>query len=401
MTTSKQTGLRRTELPAVERVRFQDAAASRAWESMRQVLDTRFGKGGSKLDKSVTWGDLVEAGIANMRLPNGKLIAVTDGDGTFMPSAPPVIDGIPPAPTGLTVSPGLATVFLQWDKPEFNYFGYAEIFRSTSNNQSTAVSIGQTTSWMYSDPVGSAGETFYYWVRFVSVGGKPGPFNSVEGESGNVSLDPTYLIDVLSADNPNALLWKVDQPTVINGVECPPGVYIRDLYLANGIIGRAQIGLAAIDDARISSLSAAKVTFGEMSGDRIAVNSLNADRLTVASLSARLATITDAYIKTANIQDAAITNAKIESLNASKITAGFISVDRLSPGVITSSKFSTWLESDAKNPDGVSILRLNFRTGEIQINARQSDGSYVRLNNRGMFCYDGNNVLRLEVGFLL
>ena len=58
----------------------------------------------------------------------------------------------PPAPTGFKATPGLGTVVLEWDKPNFAYFGYAEIFRGTTNNQAQAVSVGQTTGWVYADP---------------------------------------------------------------------------------------------------------------------------------------------------------------------------------------------------------------------------------------------------------
>ena len=56
---------------------------------------------------------------------------------------------------------------------------------------------------------GNGGVTFFYWVRFVSVGGKLGPFNGVGGTTGAVSLDPAYLIDVLAAaGDPKALLTR-------------------------------------------------------------------------------------------------------------------------------------------------------------------------------------------------
>lgn len=68
---------------------------------------------------------------------------------------------------------------------------------------------------------------------------------------------------------------------------------------------------------------------------------------------------------------------------------------------INAAKFTDWLESAAVGPDGVPVLRMNFKTGEIHMNARQSDGSRVVLNNRGIFCYDANGRLRFEAGFLI
>lgn len=387
MATSSVTGLRYAELPAVDSARFQDnPAATRAMEQVRQILQTRFGKGGQAVDHAVTWGDLVENGIVTMLGTTGKPILVKNPGGQFQPSLPPVVDGIPPAPTGLKVTPGLGTVILEWDKPNFAYFGYAEIFRSTTNNLAQAVNVGQTTGWLYADPVGGGGGvTYYYWIRYISGGGKVGPFNAVGGEEGAVSLDPGYLIDVLSAaGDPKALLYEIHEPTVINGVPVPPGIYIRNLYVANGSVGTLQLGNAVITDAKVASLSAAKITFGEMSGDRIAVNSLNADRLTVASLSARLAVITDAYVKTANIMDAAITNAKIANLDASKIISGFIDAARLAAGSITAEK--------------LNVTTLSAITATIGLLRTATTGARLEIRDNLLLVYDANNVLRVRLG---
>lgn len=387
MATSPRSGLRYTDLPAIEAAQLPgNPAATRALEQMRMTLATRFGKGGQAVDRAVTWGDLVENGIVSMRGADGKPILITNPGGAFQPSMPPAVDGIPPAPTGFTVTPALGAVVLEWDKPNFAYFGYAEIFRGTTDNQAQALSVGQTTGWVYADPVGTdAATTYYYWIRFVSVGGKIGPFNSVGGTAGAVSLDPAYLIDVLAAaGDPKALLYEIHEPTEINGVPVPPGIYIRNLYVANGSISTLQLGNAAITDAKVASLSAAKVTFGEMSGDRIAVNSLNADRLTVASLSARLAVITDAYVKTANIQDAAITNAKIANLSAEKITAGVLNAARIAGGSITADK--------------LNVTSLSAITATIGLLRTAVSGARLEIRDNLLLVFDAANVLRVRLG---
>lgn len=387
MATSQRSGLRYTDLPAIETAQLPgNPAATRALEQMRMTLATRFGQGSQMVDRAVTWGDLVENGIVTMRGADGKPILIKNPGGTFQPSTPPVIDGIPPAPTGFTVTPALGAVVLEWDKPNFAYFGYAEIIRGTTDNQAQALSVGQTTGWVYADPVGGdAAVTYFYWVRFVSVGGKVGPFNAVGGTSGAVSLDPAYLIDVLAAEgDPKALLYEIKEPTVINGVPVPPGIYIRNLYVANGSISTLQLGNAAITDAKVASLSAAKVTFGEMSGDRIAVNSLNADRLTVASLSARLAVITDAYVKTANIQDAAITNAKIANLSAEKITAGVLNAARIAGGSITADK--------------LNVTSLSAITATIGLLRTAVSGARLEIRDNLLLVFDAANVLRVRLG---
>lgn len=350
MATSRKTGLRHADLPAVDAVRFSDAATSRAWEQVRQILNVRHGKAGQEIDRSVTFGDLVEMGMVSMRTRTGKQIAVKDPSGPFLPVAPPVVDGIPPAPTGVTVTPALSTIIIEWDKPAFGPFGYAEVFRSTTNNLAAAQSVGQTTGWIYPDPVPGSG-IFYYWVRFISAGGKEGPFNAVSGTAGEASLDPSYLIDVLAAEgDPNALLYEIPEPTIINGVPVPAGLYMRDIYVANGSISNLKLGNAAVDDAKIANLSAAKVTFGEMHGDRIQANTMNADRLTVNTLAARLAVITSAYVGTANIHDLAVSTGKIANLsvNSGKIADLAVIAAKIADLNVTNAKIAELAVTEGK-----------------------------------------------------
>ncbi|MCG3744428.1 DUF1983 domain-containing protein, partial [Vibrio cincinnatiensis] len=49
---------------------------------------------------------------------------------------------------------------------------------------------------------------------------------------------------------------------------------------------------------------------------------------------------------------------------------------------IGSAKFTDWLESDAKNQNDEPILRLNFRTGEIELNSATNNEGMSLRNNR-------------------
>lgn len=65
---------------------------------------------------------------------------------------------------------------------------------------------------------------------------------------------------------------------------------------------------------------------------------------------------------------------------------------------IGSAKFTEWLESDSK-VNGVPVLRLNFRTGEIQINGSASGtGGRLVITNRLIQVFDENNVRRVRIG---
>ena len=51
-------------------------------------------------------------------------------------------------------------------------------------------------------------------------------------------------------------------PTTINGVVVPPGVYMQNAYMSQLVATRGQIGLLAVDSARIADVSASKITAG-------------------------------------------------------------------------------------------------------------------------------------------
>lgn len=166
-----------------------------------------------------------------------------------------------------------------------------------------------------------------------------------------VRADSFYIASPSGPEVPPALPFIVrTTPTMINGVSVPVGVYIADAFIANGTITNAKIGLAAIDDAKISNVSAVKVTFGEMEGARIKVDSLNADRITTNTFLAKLAHIDEAYITKAHIIDAEITTAKIQDaaiINA-KIANAAITEAKIGNAAITTAKIASAAITEAK-----------------------------------------------------
>ena len=102
------------------------------------------------------------------------------------------------------------------------------------------------------------------------------------------------------------------------------------LVIAAGFVTTAMIKDAAITSAKIASLDAAKIITGYLDAARIKAASISSDKLVIAA----------GFITTAMIADAAITNAKIASLDAAKITSGYISAARIAASSITSDKLS-------------------------------------------------------------
>ena len=199
MATSQRSGLRYADLPAIEAAQLPgNPAATRALEQIRQTLGMRFGQGGQMVDRAVTWGDLVENGIVTMRGADGKPILIKN------PAAP----SSPARRRWWTASrrrrrasrPRRAWALWCWrGQAEFRLLRLRRDFPGHDEQPGAGRQRGPDDGWVYADPVGgNGGVTFFYWVRFVSVGGKLGPFNGVGGTTGAVSLDPAYLIDVLA-----------------------------------------------------------------------------------------------------------------------------------------------------------------------------------------------------------
>ena len=67
---------------------------------------------------------------------------------------------------------------------------------------------------------------------------------------------------------------------------------------------------------------------------------------------------------------------------------------------ISSAKFSDWIESDAKGPNGLPVFRANMRTGQYEFNSAVSGEGRLLINNNYVRVYDAQDRLRVELGKL-
>jgi len=74
-----------------------------------------------------------------------------------------------------------------------------------------------------------------------------------------------YVDGAWTTTSPNLQFVVTASPDIINGIPIPAGVYMDAAYIKNGTITNAKIGFAAIDDAKITSLSATKIKAGSVS----------------------------------------------------------------------------------------------------------------------------------------
>lgn len=269
------------KVPSVPEVRVQDPAAQRVLEAVKQILETREGSH-DPLDRTITLRDLVNLGLAEVtQTRNGRNLTatvqptVTGGEDSAWASVPP------PDPTGFVATGAFASILLNWEVPGYANHAYTEIWRDSAAQGETAPAFDLTRAQLvdvisngpYTDHPTATQEprTFYYWLRHVSTSGlRSGLSDRVEAQ---LATDPGYIMSVLLGENSpynegDPLLIEVDTPTTVNGVYVPAGIYIRDLFVQNGTITNAKIANLAVDDAKIDSVSATKITTGELQATR-------------------------------------------------------------------------------------------------------------------------------------
>ena len=210
--------------------------------------DTR---AGNELDTLVTYRDLWQSGLAALSAGGSLTNFIGVGGGPVAPPIPPAADtenqidlSIPPPITGVEAIGALANILVTWNESGHPQVDHYEVWRSSLDDLSQAILVGTTGATIFADELGEGGLTRYYWVRVVTQALKISQFNATEGTEGTTGL-------------------------------------VQEGDISDGAVTRLKIGLAAIDDARIANLSAAKVTFGTMSGDRITINTLVGNRLKV------------------------------------------------------------------------------------------------------------------------
>jgi len=177
---------------------------SSAVEALKQIVEVREGLSGDKLDKAVTYRDLVRLNLAYD--PSGQEAAgVVPASVSIPVSRLDEIDGYdptkdlttPPTPEGFSVSGAINLVLLSWDSPTYANHSYTEVWRSSNDNLGDAVKVGSSNTSSYVDATGS-NRTYYYWVRFVSQANVEGPYSLVA--KGVTQISPSDILPVIEGN---------------------------------------------------------------------------------------------------------------------------------------------------------------------------------------------------------
>ena len=165
---------------------------------LRAFLDrVREAINGTGADSLVSVRQLVAAGLVTH---TGTGITGTGGTGLVSP---------PIRPENVEAAGALANIMVTWDKPIYNGHAYAEIWSAARSTEQAAATppenpilgqaelVGMAPGVFFAHNLG-AGATRFYWVRFVNLLGEVGPYQSTEGILGQTSVDPAYMLEVLT-----------------------------------------------------------------------------------------------------------------------------------------------------------------------------------------------------------
>lgn len=328
--------------------------------------------------RTTTTGLEIDGAYAGTYVARVRAINAIEVPSAWTQSASTELAGIlsaPPAVTHLTTVSQVFGIGLSWGfPPEGNIIQRTELWYSQSNSFEQAIKLGdfsypQNTHTMMGL---AAGAEFFFWARLVDKNGLPGPwYPTASGVHGQSSSDASLILDYLKDQITETQLSQ----ELLQKIESDDGAMVEVDAIKNALAamytiktqltvgGKPYLAGIGVGVENNQGVITSQIL---LAAQRVAVlNEANGSTSVPFVIQDGVTYINSAFIKTASIGSA---------------------------------KFAEWLESDAVGPGGIPVLRLNFRTGEIQLNAPASGGGRMTLNNNLIQVFDANNVRRLRMG---
>lgn len=185
---------------------------------MRETVMTYLGKQGDPLDRGITLRDLVQSGF--VALSGGKIgsgpVPLLPGDAiaqdTYVPDLTP-----PPAPTGFSVTAGIATVFVEHDKPTYTQgHGHLRthvygVIMSPGDPLPTfddAAEITQFSGQVFAYSTNPS-TTWRLWIKWETIDGVLGqPAGGTNGLAVTTGQDVSLLLEALTGELTEAQLYS-------------------------------------------------------------------------------------------------------------------------------------------------------------------------------------------------
>ena len=437
-----------TKVPAIKNIPAKtDPETKLALESIKEAVEVRLGRRGDPKDRAVTLRELIESGLAT-DLAQSPYNPNTGATGFGPIRERPGDVTVPPAPTVLTASGLFTDALLSWNQSTntapYGNHAFTEIWRSQAEDLSSAVLVGTTNAFIYTDKGLEYDFTYYYWVRFVSTSNTPGPWSNMASATTieNIAATMAALSETL-ADLPgyNLIATGAAAATVIKQSSAPSvradgsalgvhdfwfdtddsQIYTRNAANNAWVAGRDST-LVSVFGA--TSFTGSTLTAAMASAQQDVITVTNAQNSTASSLSSLTSTVTgNNNTLTASVNSLSTTTANLNGdvnamfvltvateSNGSKSAAGMVIGSNANSGSGAQSyvqfqadKFAIWSGSSNIAPfivdSGVVYIdQARIKDGAI-VNAKIDtlDGGKIIADTITATQIDGNTITATEI----
>lgn len=168
-------------------------AATRQWmEAVSEALAVQVGQRGDPLDRAVTVRELGDGGVAQVQSVGKQAVVTAPPSGDL--STDPTL---PVTPVNFEAHANPRSVVLTWSKHQQLNIAHAEVYRSATNVLEDAVLVGVSPGQSYADTDIATGQTWFYWLRYMSFAGNSGAWFSLQPVEAEVpALNGDEVVDL-------------------------------------------------------------------------------------------------------------------------------------------------------------------------------------------------------------
>jgi len=188
---------------------IKDVQTRQALIAVKDALDRLEGASTDQNLKNVRIQDLIDL----------KVLKVDSNGKDYSAANPTVADIVPVTPSQLYISGrGTPVASLTWSIPLYEGHKLTEIYSSPTDNRNTATLIGTSAdSGGNVRVINGVNDDIYFWVRFVNIYDRFGPFNAVSGTLWTGSQSPDIPISIID-DCGDLIVGQSDDNPVRLGV---------------------------------------------------------------------------------------------------------------------------------------------------------------------------------------
>lgn len=380
--------------------------------AMMEIMEIGEGVRGDKLDRKLTLRDLLDGGIASLRVPGNPEAGIK------LPAGPKNM-AVPPRPTGFAADGSFfGMVHLTWDTPQelYNNHAITNIYRGEEDDFAKSQIIGREPGMFYSDKVRDDATSvedplnlpgYYYWITFTSDSNVEGAPNSPSGTYAQPIPDAAYLLGQLSGQLGESEL-EGDLRERLNGIESNQSSIEQQQVVVQGLSAQYTIK---------TDVNGYVAGFGAYNDGTTADFAVLADRFWIAQPGKPASAIKPfmvvdgrTYIDSAFIREASIQEGQLGPITfgkifdsagkpvttlAGKLRADMLDVDQLRVG---DANISGILKSSATGYGGRPRWILD-KNGGLELNG-VAGGGRMEVKDNVIKVFDAAGRLRVQLGNL-